>query len=247
MSLETFASPGLRWGLLLEDHPGAKHEFEMRSGKQLGIPEQFGGGGNFCVCTIIFPAGSGLEDVVAWKPVPAKGNADDWVVICTKTLGRALKKAGYPDDMKDLKALVHWRERNAEVAAISSGNAIAALGAGDQDHSALDEAATTDEIGVDDAPETRVGSTVDDDIVDGEIVEDEPSGSNDQPQLPETTEFDQRLAVVRRELNEVLTEGEQTEFREWLAAEEIPPRSNQWGESELSMIEEWLFAGSDQP
>src|SRR5690606_29496392 len=127
MSLETFASPGLRWGLLLEDHPGATHSFTIKSGQDLGIPQQFGGDKDFCVCTIEVP---GHEPTTAWKEVPARGDSNDWAVLQTKTLGRALKKAGYPDDMVDLKALMLWRRRNAEVAALSEGAPLGELAAG---------------------------------------------------------------------------------------------------------------------
>jgi hypothetical protein len=163
---ESYASPGLRLGLLLEDHPDATYTFEMKSGAELGIPAKFGGDGDFCVCTIRFA--NGRSEVQAYKPLPEKGDAETWNTICTKTLGRALKRAGYPDDLRDLKALVLWRQREAEIAAIRGGtaqvsippaNAIAALGAPDPVQQALDEAAVAD-------PE-QVGA---DDVVDGELV-----------------------------------------------------------------------------
>ena len=55
-----YASPGLRLGLLLHDHPDATYSFELKSGAELGIPEAFGGGGNFCIATISF--GDGRAD-----------------------------------------------------------------------------------------------------------------------------------------------------------------------------------------
>jgi hypothetical protein len=148
---ETYASPGLRLGLLLEDHPTATYSFDLVAGKDIGVPDSYGGGKSFCLCTIHF--GAGRADVTAWKPVPDKGNPDDWNILCTKTLGRALKRAGYPDDLKDLKALVLWRQRDAEIAAIRGGtaqvaiasaNQIAALPAADPMQAALDEAAVSD-------------------------------------------------------------------------------------------------------
>lgn len=120
---ETYSSPALRWALLLEDLPGSDYDFALSRGGPLGIPEEFGGDGQFCVATITYPSATGRAATVAWKPVPARGSPDDWNVLCTKTLGRALKRAGYPDSLPDLKALVLWRHRNAEVAAIGNGAA----------------------------------------------------------------------------------------------------------------------------
>lgn len=149
---ESYASPGLRLGLLLEDHPQATYEFHLRTGDEIGVPDEYGGGDRkFCVCTITF--GEGRAPVEAWKPVAGNGTPDEWNILCTKTLGRALKRAGYPDDLHDLKALVLWRQREAEIAAIKAGslpldvpraNAIAALPSADPMQVALDEAGVTD-------------------------------------------------------------------------------------------------------
>lgn len=143
---EFYASPGLRLGLLLEDHPEATYDFQLVAGADVGVPDKFGGDKQFCLATIRFPAGR--SDVTAWKPVPASGSPDEWNILCTKTLGRALKRAGYPDDLKDLKALVLWRQRDAEIAAIRGGaeltvqsaNTIAALPSADPMQLALEEA-----------------------------------------------------------------------------------------------------------
>ena len=117
---ESYASPGLRLGLLLEDHPDATYDFRLASGDEIGVPDEYGGGAKrFCVCTITF--GEGRAAVTAWKPVSGNGTPDEWNILCTKTLGRALKRAGYPDDLHDLKALVLWRQREAEIAAIKGG------------------------------------------------------------------------------------------------------------------------------
>lgn len=173
-----YASPGLRLGLLLHDHPNATYEFSLKTGKELGIPEQFGGGGNFCEAVIHF--GDGKADAVAWKPVPNKGDADQWNVLCTKTLGRALKKAGYPDDTDDLKALVLWRQRDAEVKAIQAGTqqlAIQATSAPAAPQQALGAGAPAParqpdalEQAFDDAASTTPD---DEDVVDAEMVDDD--------------------------------------------------------------------------
>lgn len=186
---ESYASPGLRLGLLLEDHPEATYTFEMMSGEDLGIPERFGGDGDFCVCTITFA--NGRSKVQAYKPLPNKGDADTWNIICTKTLGRALKRAGYPDDLHDLKALVLWRQREAEISAIRGGtaqislpsaNAIAALAAPDPVQQALDAAAVRDpeQTGQD---EGDGDGGYDDEVTDAELVDDEAPArrSEDDP------------------------------------------------------------------
>jgi hypothetical protein len=171
---EFYASPGLRLGLLLEDHPEATYDFQLVTGADIGVPDKFGGDKQFCLATIRFPIGR--SDVTAWKPVPASGTADDWNILCTKTLGRALKRAGYPDDLKDLKALVLWRQRDAEIAAIRGGaelslpsaNAIAALPAADPMQAALDEAGVTSD--------EAIGGDEDADVIDAspnEIISDE--------------------------------------------------------------------------
>lgn len=148
---ESYASPGLRLGLLLEDHPEATYDFRLATGDEIGVPDQYGGDKKFCVCTITF--GEGRAAVTAWKPVAGNGTPDEWNILCTKTLGRALKRAGYPDDLHDLKALVLWRQREAEIAAIKAGslplevpraNAIAALPGADPMQAALDAAGVTD-------------------------------------------------------------------------------------------------------
>jgi len=158
---ENYASPGLRWGLLLEDHPGATYTFDLTDGASIPgaspIPKSYGGDKSYCVATILFPSPSVLAPVVAWKPVPDGGAPDEWNVLCTKTLGRALKKAGYPDNLKDLKALVLWRQRNAEVEAISAQAGVAplALGTGEAVTKALEAAGTA-------TPDGRSGGDDDD-------------------------------------------------------------------------------------
>jgi hypothetical protein len=170
----TYASPGLRWGLLLEDHPAATYEFTTALAEDFGVPQDFGGDAMVCVATIKRP---GLPDVVAWKAPGPEGTGhgkdqrtpDGWNILQTKTLGRALKRAGYPDDMPSLKALVLWRQRNAEVAAITGGAAPhlqLGPGAGPEDNDALDAAAVVslDEPSPDDGH-------LDAALVDAEVVE----------------------------------------------------------------------------
>lgn len=120
-----YASPGLRWGLLLEDHPAATVSFAYEKASAHDVPAEFGGDRSVCVATIDF--GSDRPSITAYKIAPDKGDPDSWNLLCTKTLGRALKRAGYPDDMPSLRALVLWRQRNAEVDAIEGGHLLQAI------------------------------------------------------------------------------------------------------------------------
>lgn len=128
---ESYASPGLRLGLLMDDHPNAVITYREGTAAECGVPDGWGGNQQVVICRIDRP---GLPVVEAYKPVElrvmrggkmvdATLDADWWNVQSTKALGRALKRAGYPDDMRDLKALVLWRQRNAEVEAITGGTA----------------------------------------------------------------------------------------------------------------------------
>lgn len=199
----TYASPGLRWGLALEDHPGAWVEFTESTGKELGIPASAGGGDEpFCVATIHFPDGTGRKPVVGYKPLKSKIKgeldhpSDRWNILCTKALGRALKRAGYPDDMTDLKALVVWRQRDAEIKAIGAGTAQVAL-APAQPERALEAAAkaSPEAVGSDDgdAPDTEA----DDSVTDAEVVEEgdaAPAAASEPPS-------DTSKAALRKAIN----------------------------------------------
>lgn len=177
----TYASPGLRWGLALEDHAEAYVEFEERLGSDLGIPESQGGNDPFCVATIHFPDDTKRKPVLGYKALASHIDgtldhpSDRWNILCTKALGRALKRAGYPDDMNDLKALVHWRQRDAEIKAIESGAATIALTASQPDR-ALDAAGKRDSEATSeddaDAPDTE---TVDAIVVDDDADTADPT------------------------------------------------------------------------
>lgn len=170
---EDYASPNLRWALCLEDHPGADWKARLVQGSELDVPIGWGGDEDFCAVTITFA--DGTAPVTGWKAVneelvterwvgkdectcdPRKGvrhretvvldpGPELWNKLSTKTLGRALKRAGYPDDMPELKALLAWRKRLAEIA-----NPLAIGSGPDADHE-LEAAAkpTPDHVGHDD-------------------------------------------------------------------------------------------------
>jgi hypothetical protein len=222
---EFYASPGLRLGLLLEDHPDATYTFDFVSGSEIGVPDSYGGSSKkFCFCTIRF-AGK-RADVSAWKPVPDKGQPDDWNILCTKTLGRALKRAGYPDDLKDLKALVLWRQRDAEISAIKAGSfrpdvqAVATIEESpdsDPMQKALTDAATTDS-------EAVGGDEVDYET--GEIIE------ADSPQVEEL-----------RELIDGLDDKERKSFDVFLKTIDAVADPSRMTEQDRSDVLAWLDVG----
>lgn len=197
----TYASPGLRVGLMLNDHPGAWVDFHEAPGSELGIPTKVGGGGQFCVATINFPEGSGRRPVVGYKPVESKlrgGDAsldhlsDKWNILCTKALGRALKRAGYPDDMTDLKALVVWRQRDAEIRAIGAGTSQVAIAAA-QPEKALEAAGKRDP----EATSADDSNAPDSDVSDSSVVEADVTDA-DPSLLPPS---DATLSELRKEIN----------------------------------------------
>lgn len=153
---ESYASPGLRVGLLLDDHPAAVITYREAPGAEVGVPAGWGDDQPVIVCRIERP---GYPDVEGYKPVEGKHDPDNWNTLSTKALGRALKRAGYPDDMRDLKALVLWRQRNAEVTATLGGSTVPALPAGvDPETGELEAAGRADpeDVGGDDVTEAEV-------------------------------------------------------------------------------------------
>jgi hypothetical protein len=125
---------------LLHDYPDTIIEFEFLEHLHArGVPAAFGGDRDGVVCRIIRP---GMPVIEAVKEVPLKnkaGNAnfprtpETWASLQTMALGRALKRLGMPDDTVSLRTLLLWRQRNAEVAAIGSGQPVepqAQIGAG---------------------------------------------------------------------------------------------------------------------
>jgi hypothetical protein len=226
---ESYAAPYLRWGLLLEDHPGARYQFELVVGTEMDpnpIPSEFGGDRKFCVATIHFPASSGLASVSAYKPAN-DGSADEWNTLCSKALGRALKKAGYPDDMKDLKALLLWRQRNAEMEAVMSGSSPAAITSGGEGSTmgALPAGPSNVEDALDDAGVSDPEQVSGDDVpVDAEIVGEEVD----------------ELREMVTELVEGLNDKEFENFDGFLETIEAPSSPADMTHSQLSDALAWL-------
>lgn len=219
---ESYASPNLRWALLLEDHPSATHSFRVGRAEEFGVPPDFGGDQQVVVCTIIFPAESGLQPSVAYKevtdskgrPIPQSDwDPATWNVLTTKALGRACKRAGYPDSLPELKALVHWRQRTAEVEALVAGRTpLAALGPGHADQ-ALDAAAVADPEHVSHDPdETPPG-------VDPETGEVNADNVPADAVVIDEGEPDEHALTVLAEAIEALPAKAKTELARWAKKE----------------------------
>lgn len=123
---EDYVSPSVRWGILKQDYPDAVVEFSQRLGTEIGIPENFGGKDEYCVAQITLRLGD-PDVVIGYKPVSdarsGKGDhaSDAWNVLCTKAMGRALKRAGYADTAGEMRVLVQYKQRNAEQDATRGG------------------------------------------------------------------------------------------------------------------------------
>lgn len=190
---ETYAAPHLRLGLLLFDLPGTDVTYLPMKGHEMGIPDFAGGDADLCVATIVFP--DGRPSVQGYKVCPARMTVDEWNILCTKALGRALKKAGYPDDTKDLKTLVLWRQRQAEIGAIQSGTAQLQLAPAPIEKAIEASGKTEATVSHDDdeAPDTETAA---DGIEDAVIVDEEDDMIADEDAI---TYLRQRLSALAPE------------------------------------------------
>lgn len=114
-----YLSTSVRWALFKSDHPDGEIKFTEATADQIGVPASFSKKDErFCVATITRYPGDPLE-IVAYKSVLDAGkiaDSDAWHVLCSKAMGRALKKAGYPDTISDLKIMTRYREIGNEPA-----------------------------------------------------------------------------------------------------------------------------------
>ncbi len=152
----TYASVGQRHALFLTDYPQAPEpRFSAVTPAEAGIPASFIGGkvdeklgpefAEDVVCVCILDRGDGSEPTKAYKEVPnweprSSGgpvlfvrSPESWQKITTAALGRALKRAGYPDDTQDLIAVLSWRRRTSELELLMAGAPALAIGAAKPD------------------------------------------------------------------------------------------------------------------
>lgn len=194
---DSYASPGLRIGLLLEDHPTARVDYTIEMGSDLGIPPEQGGDEQFVVASIVF--GTDRHPAVGWKalssrPTKKDGSvqsfdhpSDQYNLNCTKALGRALKRAGYPDDIDDLRALVRWRRENAQLQALLAGQATVQL----------QEAKPEDALALAAKSDPENDGTANDDVIDMNEGEDGVYGARGDLSPP----GDEQIAELRRTIN----------------------------------------------
>lgn len=123
---EGYLSTSVRWALFKADHPDGEIKFTEATAEEVGIPSSFSKKDErFCVATITRFPGDSLE-IVAYKSVSAAGkivDSDAWHVLCSKAMGRALKKAGYPDTISDLKIMTRYKELGQEQPVVTNNSA----------------------------------------------------------------------------------------------------------------------------
>lgn len=129
---EGYLSTSLRWALFKADWPEGEIKFHEADAQSLNIPSSFSKTSDekFCVAEITrFPSDPIV--ITAYKSQSDAGkikDSDAWHVLCSKAMGRALKKAGYPDTIDDLRTMTKYinagkEEKPVVVNAISSGSA----------------------------------------------------------------------------------------------------------------------------
>lgn len=244
---DKYASPLLRWALLLEDHPQATYSYALVKGKDLpggqAIPERFGGGHDFCLATVEFPPETGLEPAYGYKGIDVgvnlKGsqtgpvtNAEQWQQLCTKCLGRALKRCGYPDDMDELRAVLRWRNEITRLRSLAEGGPAPALGAGEPEtfETALEAAGRADADTAPDRPDTDGGVI---DVESEEVQPQQPEQANRKPPpeipdppvpppAPPSPVLDQAIVEQHRQaLNRAAAGNVQAVLKAWAAQEGI--------------------------
>lgn len=145
-----YASVWLRWALFLQDHPNAPQPvYGMATAADLNVDDAFKGTGLFVTCAVD-PA-DGTPPRTDWKEVPAneKGKSASFIKtpeslrkLRAGALGRVLKGLGYCETTGDIKVLILWKRRHAEIAALAAGRAIPGeLPANEREDAALADAA----------------------------------------------------------------------------------------------------------
>jgi len=251
---EQYASPGLRWGLLQDDYPEATNEYTLITAEGIPGGHPFAGPDDeFVLCTIAFPLPCRKAPAYGWKPLSEARNRDDesYAALRTKALGRALKDAGYPDKLPDLKALTFWRKRSAEIDAMTLGHPLE-IDSTNEVVAALDAAAesTPDAVGHDER-----GDVVDATVSQiQEIVDDREKHSqqesvqvNSDSTEGDSPEFDigDGLDEKRVELMEVIAGLDPdtiARLKGFVSDNDLVEDLSTWGAEELDNLEGWLLS-----
>ena len=113
INFEDYLSTSVRWAMFKADWPDASIEFSESTPAEIGIPSSFAKKDEkICVAHVTRFAGDD-RPIVAYKAesdVRGTRDTDAWHALCSKAMGRAMKKAGYPDTMSDLRILMKFRE-----------------------------------------------------------------------------------------------------------------------------------------
>jgi hypothetical protein len=245
-----YVGPMARWGMLLLDHPLATKKETLVPREESDIPPSHWrsqkGYEMVCKCVVDFGPGSTRRPITAYRfadvPSARSGHTntgndpEGWETWCTKTLGRVVKEAGYPDDVNDLKLVLLWRRRNAEIAGIAAGRSIAVNGAADD--RVVDAAAKPDDD-ADAAPEVSappaaapapVTAPVDHAEAARRFAETAAAKKGATPELPGDGDADDADTIISpaaaanaNELIMALAPDERTRFAEWCVGNNLTP------------------------
>ena len=123
INFEDYLSTSVRWAMFKADWPDASIEFSESTPSEIGIPSTFSKKDEK-VCVALVTRYKGDESpIVSYKAesdVRGAKDTDSWHALCSKAMGRAMKKAGYPDTLTDLKVLMKFREAKTGVKVVSA-------------------------------------------------------------------------------------------------------------------------------
>jgi hypothetical protein len=113
INYDDYLSTSVRWALFKADWPDATVEFSEGTAADVNIPSTFTKKDEkLCIAKVSRFTGDDRV-ITAFKSqgdVRGAKDTDSWHALCSKAMGRALKKAGYPDTMTDLKILLKFRD-----------------------------------------------------------------------------------------------------------------------------------------
>lgn len=112
INFEDYISTSLRWAMFKSDWPDATVEFTEGNTSDAGIPASFSKKDEKVVIATVTRFSGDDRPIIGYKTQSdaRSRDTDAWNVLCSKAMGRALKKAGYPDTMTDLKVFMRYRE-----------------------------------------------------------------------------------------------------------------------------------------
>jgi hypothetical protein len=113
INYDDYLSTSVRWALFKADWPDATVDFSEGTAADVNIPATFTKKDEkLCIAKVSRFTGDDRV-ITAFKSqgdVRGAKDTDSWHALCSKAMGRALKKAGYPDTMTDLKILMKFRD-----------------------------------------------------------------------------------------------------------------------------------------